>query len=328
MNGDLKMIDISQKSAELPSAVTSVSVIAGESVAGYSEDSHAYAVGGNFGYTAVFDGCGISGSAIYPCFGNQTGSYISANIAACAAVDLFATIRDVKELPVPKSLAKEYKELTDDYLSQFCEVAGVEVPTDGTRVFPTSAAITYFDFSEKNSLSCTCLWAGNCRSYILDKKGLAVLTADDIPDGADVTDGDDTQLTNCIRAGGDYVINRKQISSDLPAMVINATSGCYRAFSNPAELEFMLLYTLDKAKSLSKWEASVDNYMKNVVKDDFTLAVSMFGFSSFDDIKIYFRKRMDDLLVTVIDPLKNFESLDKKSEILGDYISGYERYTD
>ena len=317
------MMSIAKHHDQIPDMINSVSVVSGAAVEGYGEDSHAYGFDAQFGYTAVFDGCGTVGSAIYPRFSGQTGAYLASRIAATAAVDWFAQIDFEHGLSVSE-MSASYRSIFDDYVTQFDELAE-DHQQDDIR-FPCSGLLCGFDFRNPNALGCSLVWAGDCRAYILDKKGLAVLTRDDVKHDGELAVKDETELSNYLQCGK-YRLNQRELTCDLPAIFLNATSGCYRVFPKPAELEFMVLFTLVRSKSVSQWENSMKTFLQTATNDDFTLAVTAVGFRDFDAMREDFTARLNTLRDTVIDPLKQ-EDLDEQTahDILEAYYKEYQRY--
>lgn len=308
---------------QIPEVINSLSVITGSSLDGYGEDCHAYGFSKKLGFTAVFDGCGTIGSAVYPRFSGQTGAYLASRIAATASVDWFRGEQEGQKDRSFSARRKRFRALLNEYFTQFDELAG-----EGTASprFPCSGLLTLLDYSSQNSIGCALTWAGDCRGYLLTQKGLALLTEDDVAEEEELAVKDETALSNYFQEGG-YHFNARELSADLPIVFVSATSGAYRVFDTPAELEYTLLFTLMRSKSLEQWEQSLQTVLKNAAGDDYTLVLTAAGFRDFDAMKEYFASRAELLRTGVIEPLKDPErSIEEKNEIMTAYLEEYQRY--
>lgn len=78
-------------------------------------------------------------------------------------------------------------------------------------------------------------------------------------------------------------------------MLITATDGCFAYFSTPMEFEFLLLETLCKAKSPEEWKHLLFDRLKEIVGDDYTLMIVCIGFSNFQEMKKYYKFRLNQL---------------------------------
>lgn len=198
-----------------------------------------------------------------------------------------------------------------------------------SKSFPTTASIITYAFGEKPS--CTFLWAGDSRGYILDKDGLCQVTRDDIDSDSDAYNniGGDSRLSNLICADKAYDLHEKSISLKAPCVLISSTDGCFSYFQTPMEFEYMLLSTLLSAKSIYEWETKIKMCLQKQASDDYTMAVLICGFHKFNEIKPYFRNRFQRLRNDYINPL--FTARKTNSDIdIGmlwkDYRGLYYRY--
>ena len=57
------------------------------------------------------------------------------------------------------------------------------------------------------------------------------------------------------------------------------------------DFENVILQTLEESSSPAQWQARLRDRIKAVTGDDFTLAISCFGFDDFDDMKKYYNMR-------------------------------------
>ena len=115
------------------------------------------------------------------------------------------------------------------------------------REFPTTAAIVYIQNSSRGILLHV-IWAGDSRVYLMDGRGLAQLSGDDI-EGEDAFTNlyNDGVLTNVLSSDKNYALHSKSILLSEPALVLTATDGCFGYLSSPMEFEYLLLESLEGA---------------------------------------------------------------------------------
>lgn len=251
--------------------------------------------------TGVFDGCGGIGGKRYPEVNGRTGAYIGSQTAAFAADAFFKRhgekFKNVKNQKEQLQLFQQIQECISGKLAnvkkKLMPSGGVQVGGSLSKSFPTTVSIITA-IGAGNFTLCNFLWAGDSRGYILDDKGLYQVTADDIDANADdafLNLREDGVLTNVANGDRSFTLHNETLAFSRPSMIINATDGCFAYFLTPMDFENVILQTLEESSSPAQWQARLRDRIKAVTGDDFTLAISCFGFDDFDDMKKYYNMR-------------------------------------
>lgn len=273
-------------------SLSSFFMVAGEMIEGKGEDSYSYAYTDKKGFIGVFDGCGGTGSRRYPVFDSHTGAFLASRIAAY-------TTRKWWNISTDKNpdIHMLYEDLHEN-ISVFKEI-GEKNSHDkvlkgslSEKTFPTTAVIITYDLSDKPL--CKFIWAGDSRGYLLDRYGLCQVTDDDIDSDSDAYDNieSDARVNNVINADTEFYLHQKEVTLQEPCLVLAATDGCFSYIHTPMEFEHLLLSALCLSDSIYEWEKGLKQHLQRQASDDYTLAVLIFGFKKFKDIKSYYRKRL------------------------------------
>lgn len=309
--------------------LSSLLLISGEMVEGKGEDSYSYKYTEKKGYIGVFDGCGGIGGKKYEKFDLHTGAYLASRVAALAVLEWWKQY-NTSNLPV--AALKENINEKLSILKKLSENTSGQITLKGSlssKSFPTTASIITYNFLAQPS--CSFVWAGDSRGYLLDKNGLCQVTEDDIDSNGDAYSNIevDARLSNLICADKDFVLHKKMISLSAPCILISSSDGCFSYFQTPMEFEYMLLSTLMSSSSLYEWEIKLKQCLLHQASDDYTMAVLICGFKKFKEIKPYFRERFRWLESHYITPLfsarKTNSNIDIES-LWKEYRGLYYRY--
>lgn len=283
--------------------LNSFSIISGEMIDGKGEDSYSYMYTEKKGFIGVFDGCGGIGGKRYEKFDFHTGAYLASRVAALATHEWWSQYNtsELTIMPLKENINEKLQ-----ILKKLGETVPGQIVLKGSlssKSFPTTASIVIYDFSEKPS--CTFLWAGDSRGYILDRDGLCQVTKDDIDSNGDAYSNieGDARLCNLICVGKEFELHKKEISLSVPCVLISSTDGCFSYFQTPMEFEYLLLSTLMFSNNIYEWETKMKNYLHKQASDDYTMAVLICGFHKFKEIKLYFKNRFQRLKNDYINPL-------------------------
>lgn len=294
--------------------------------------------------TGVFDGCGGIGGRRYPEVNDRTGAYIGSQTAAFAADAFFRKygekFRNVKNQTNQLQLFRRFQEYISgklaDVKKKLTQDGGVQIGGSLSKSFPTTISITTAISVDKYTL-CYFLWAGDSRGYILDDKGLYQVTTDDIDTNSDdafLNLREDGILTNVANGDRAFTLHNKILfisdqdseqnsnSKPKPFMIINATDGCFAYFLTPMDFENVILRTMIESSSPAQWQAHLKKEIKAVTGDDFTLAISCFGFNSFDDMKQYYNMRQIDVQKKYINEQDGADE-EKLKQLWEEYKSSY-----
>ena len=190
----------------------------------------------------VFDGMGGAGSAIYTYLDEpRTGAYIAANTARDVVLQFFhnmklspdfafnASIDDLATY-LTGALSKSFKNLA----MQLDDGRSSKLKSSLIKSFPTTMATMYLTprvdgtLNGRIGVECKTFWAGDSRCYMLTpEKGLQQLSIDDIKSEGDALDNliNDSPISNCIFADGEFTIRHLKLETKGPAIFISATDG-------------------------------------------------------------------------------------------------------
>jgi len=248
-------------------------------VPGKGEDSWCHALNERAGLIGVFDGCGGLGAASYAVAGGHTGAFLASRAAAAATLDWFE--RYCAGGP------GDTESLKERVLSALSTCAGaVRAGAGGVRgsmvrQLPTTAALWRFE-SGAQGLEAVCGFAGDSRAYLLDARGLAQVSADDIASEDAMSNlYHDGAMNNVLSADGRFSIGTAQISLKGPCVLLCATDGCFGYLKSPMEFEHLLLSTLAASGCVDAWQEKLERALDEIAGDDQSLAAVIIGYGSF-----------------------------------------------
>lgn len=297
----------------------------GEKKKGAGEDRGIWGMAGDRRqgvYIGVFDGCGGSGAKQYTKYGNRTGAYMAAEAASSVFKSWFAG-------PYFRSGGdeEELKKALLSGLNRLQTLYGEDTLVRGmmSKRFPTTAAAAICTPAQAGAYALDCYWAGDSRVYMLDARGLAQLTADDLSD-VDAMENltEDSPLTNQINLTTDFTIHKNRVVFREPGIVFAATDGCFGYLSTPMEFEYLLLGTLQKADSHGEWIQRVRSAVEHFAGDDYTFSAFALGFDTWLSLKRAFSPRTACVLNQYIRPAREM-SLQEKTRLWLQYKPNYSR---
>lgn len=287
-------------------------VIAGEMIEGKGEDSYYAALSMHAAVGAVFDGCGGLGSRRYPSFSRHTGAFMASRAVCSALRDWFdqTQCREEDGSQDPGQLADALREEMRRSLDVCMQYRGETSRIMGSMVrdFPTTAAVVLVREPGQGPgdlLQVTCFWAGDSRVYLMDGKGLAQLTEDDLR-GQDAMSNlrADAPLSNYVSAGADFTLHTRTIEVRGPFAVFAASDGCFGYVRTPFHFEEMVLSCLQDADTPADFEQALDRQIREYAGDDYTLAFMNFGYGSFAAFRRAFAARLAVVRENYIDPIE------------------------
>ncbi|MDY4813048.1 MAG: hypothetical protein SO152_04270 [Ruminococcus sp.] len=270
----------------------------------------------------MFDGYGEMDTTSYSKLGGRSGGYIASRLAAESTLKMFQngnfTFSEMDSIKLGSDLKKYIEKVKKNFT------------TDSDRaLLPTTASIVACDFSKQDTIMFEYLWAGNSRGYLLDKSGLCQITKDDLVEEINpIVPDQKPRVINLINGETDFKINIKSVKTERPSVVVTATDGAYSCFSTPMEFEYALLYTLNRAKSISQWEHLLKRLINELANDVFTVMIAGFGFDDFKDLKRYFFERTKSMYSEYVDPIfkaRENNSIEEIDEMWNKYKKQYYR---
>lgn len=212
----------------------------------------------------------------------------------------------------------------------------MSVHSSFNKAFPTTMSLIVTEENGADSLKCEFIWAGDSRGYFLDQGGLCQITVDDI--NANVDDAfqnliDDGIMTNMVNGEKEFKLHYRVLElkrwRNLPAMLISATDGAFLYFQTSMEFEFLILDTLNSAKTPAEWKAMLKSRLDEIAGDDYVLAIGLFGFENFKAVGKHFSNRYSDIKgimnqIDAIDP-KQPDRIEQLRKIWNTYKSAYYR---
>ncbi len=283
-------------------------------------------------YFGVFDGCGGLGARRYESASNHTGAWVASRVAACAVDSFAANEKFTFEENTAELLAEKISIFLKTAKENLSNNTGVKVGGSLSKSMPTTACIVAAKMNvDKNStekLRCDFFWSGDSRAYILDQNGLCQITKDDIDSNADDAFEnlrEDGRLTNVANADDKFTLNRVSANLKMPKIIICSTDGGFGYLSSPMEFEYLLLNTMQEADTPDEWNKSLNNVLKEIAGDDYTLIIEIFGFKDFITMKNYFYNRICQLKREYL-PLIDDPSEDELKELWQKYKIEYNKY--
>ncbi len=271
---------------------------------------------------AVYDGMGGAGSAIY---NYEEKSFSGAYIAANETKKYFE--KQVSEYINGHLQIADIITSIEDGLFHHLQNAANLVDKNPSRLksnlikrLPTTIAAI---FCEKNpeqqgNRKLTCLWAGDSRCYVLSpENGLNQLTNDDLKGNNDALKNlrSDAPMSNYCNADVGFKINFSNGLQAEPFILLTATDGCFGYLTSPFHFEHLLLKTLmfETVKCFEDWKQKIIEEIQKVTGDDYSMTLSCFGFTSFEDVQTKFEIRNEMILNNYI---KAYERVVKPIEQL------------
>lgn len=276
---------------------------------GKGEDSFCYNNVSKPGMTliGVFDGCGGAGAKQYPVFDNHTGAYMASRIVSGAVFSWFKTMAEKENRD---KWTDQIIDLIKDFFIKYkkCDTTKSLVRGSLIKDFPTTMSCAILE-EDNDKCYANFFWAGDSRGYILDAKGLHIITKDDVRDTDEMSNLKfDAPMINVISASKAFVIHdaRKKISPK--SIVLCATDGCFGYLPSPMHFEYYLLKFLMESNNIQEWKSAIDQLLADVSGDDYTMLVALYGYHTFNALKESLKNRFSDLEQRFILGWKEFSS--------------------
>jgi serine/threonine protein phosphatase PrpC len=343
-------------------------LIAGEMIEGRGEDCFYSAQKENSAIAAVFDGCGGLGSRRYQNYREHTGAYMASRAAGGALRDWYQEQYQEQYQEKPNQCRENqdpYQEQnrenqyqyrgqyqiqgeeaadsgfpeTADQISAYMSasldlvngLAGKTARIFGTMVrdFPTTAAAALVSNTNRGT-ELQVFWAGDSRVYLIDRRGLAQLTRDDV-EGKNAMSNlrSDGALTNVVAADQPFTLHTGKtlrFEEDEPYMVLAATDGCFGYLPTPMDFEAMVLSCLLQARTPAGFRQKLEESISETAGDDYTLAFMSFGYGDFRTMQGSVRERAKRLRHDYMDWMEQDPSLEMQEHLWEEYRTGYERF--
>ena len=228
--------------------------------------------------------------------------------------EIFEKVRSAKteeeKNGIVKEVAKDLAKVIETGLKIIARNVNLEIETKmaGTYLLPSTLITTLIDETE-NGVDAIYLWAGDSRSYVWDKNGLGQITEDH--EKGEV-------MTNLISLSKDFVIESRIVSFEKPCMLFNASDGCYKCtmFASPFDLEYIFNDAIVKNDSFDNAMLSLYAMYKDHGKhdDSNTLALTTFGYDSYEDVQKAVMARMEDINENIVGKLPDILERDYTGE--------------
>ena len=312
-------------------------LVAGEMVKDHGEDNFYSVMGENCAVAAVFDGSGGIGSRKYPKYMDHTGAYMASRAVSGALHDWFHESMEKSMEGSGSGLAKgrEAAAQMKEYMLRAMRVVG-KYGGETSRIFgtmvkdfPTTAAIAVVRDTEDGT-EIQCFWAGDSRVYLLDRNGLAQLTEDDL-EGKNAMSNlqSDGALTNVVSLDSSFEIHYSRplrFREKEAYSIFAASDGCFGYVPTPMDFEDLLLGTLEESQSVNSFERKLDENIRSIAGDDYSLAWISFGYGDYPQMKEVLKARRQLLQKDYIQPMVEDSSLEMQEKLWTKYRVSYERF--
>ena len=298
-------------------------LICSEKIPGKGEDCGFEAYTQQAGVIGVFDGCGGLGARVCQNAQDKTEAYLAAR-AVGSAVRTWFYLNHVTDENWNADLLKEIIVSKLKVCEENSGESQIKLKGSLIRPFPSTVALVTFRKVADGILS-KHIWAGDSRTYVVDRYGLGQVSIDDIK-GEDAMSNlsKDGALTNVVSADSNFVLHSKELMLKEPCIVMSATDGCFGYVSSPMEFEKMILESLIMSNSVSEWKKTLQADIANRAGDDQTISVAVFGFSSFEDTQKYYDERYKWVCACV--NMFDNANTDQKQQLWQEYKKDYYRF--
>ena len=279
----------------------------------------------------VADGCGGLGSKRYDKLDHRTGAYLASRLAVRAMLGWAEEHRQVPLLLQQGNdqlmdLQLEVGATFDGFAQMHCqEDSACRIVGSMQRTLPTTLCALLAD---ESNAACSFVWAGDSRGYALDESGLHQYTQDDVRGHADAMDSLllDLPLSNLICAGQPVKLRMRRFAMPQKALLFCMTDGVYQSASSPMELEMLLLDTMLHSANEKRWQRKLEKTLNAAIQDDATLLCCACGFTDYEEIKLYFQPRFEQLKQKYITPVRRKRGNREVARILWErYKEHYDR---
>lgn len=298
-------------------------LICNEKITGKGEDSALKILLADAGVIGVFDGCGGLGSATSEHNGGKTEAYLAARVASGSVKQWFYYCLQ-NHVKWDSLLLKEIIVHNLEGYQEKEGRRGLKLKGSMMRPFPSTIAGVTFS-KEEDGIYTYHFWAGDSRTYILDKNGLGQVSHDDLDNkDALLNLTKDGALTNVTSADGNFVIHSCQQKIEEPSLVFASSDGCFGYLTSPMAFEELILGTLMQARNISEWKEALDRNISDIAGDDQSFVVVGFGFKDFTELKRYYMKRFK--FINKISDEFQKSNFDNQQKIWISYKKGYYRF--
>lgn len=298
-------------------------LICNDKIKGKGEDSGFEAYTCEAGIMGAFDGCGGLGAKTCPAISGKTEAYLASRTVGAAVKQWFYSNSsagyqwNIEELKIQIITKLELcqKQTAD---------SGLRLRGSLVRPFPSTIAMITFRIVNGKLLT-KHIWAGDSRTYVLDKNGLGQISNDDVK-GEDAMSNltRDGALTNVISVDKRFTLHSAEFIPEQPCIMFCATDGCFGYVSSPMEFEMMILAALVNATNVAEWQQLLSDDIMNRSGDDQTIAIAAFGFENFAELKSYYADRY--LAISrIVEQFSNADP-DEKQRLWEAYKPSYYRY--
>lgn len=209
------------------------------------------------------------------------------------------------------SVRNKLAELIQCQLSAMARLMGLELEskTKGSYLLPTTLTVALINETE-NGVDVLYLWAGDSRGYLWNADGLAQITDDH--------ERDET-MTNLITLTKPFQLEARLFRTNKPVILFNATDGCYKCpcFASAFDLEYVFLQAINSSNSFEETVKNLDKQFTVIGThdDSNTMALTSFGYESFEDIKAAVSQRLAYLHEHIIQELPGILERDYEDEL-------------
>lgn len=227
---------------------------------------------------------------------------------------LFERVRSAKDEERDQVVQKIGDELATQIFSRLDAIAlnaglVLETKMSGAYLLPSTLVVTIMDETE-NGVDAIYLWAGDSRAYVWDKDGLGQITEDHEIDEV---------MTNLITLTKPFKIEGRYESFTKPCILLNASDGCYKCpmFASPFDLEYIIndaiVHSNDFDGAMNKLSGVFSRYGRH--DDSNTMALTTFGYESYEEIKKATEERMTYIDENIVARLPDILERDYTSEV-------------
>ena len=155
-------------------------------------------------------------------------------------------------------------------------------------LLPTTFVAISLEKEDNKKVYFDVYWAGDSRAYYFSKEGMKMLSIDNEDASGSITN------LFIFKDGFEIKVFKRHYELNKPCSLLVCSDGLFDICNNVAfEGNFLAVIEKEGVKNLQEFKDTLQAWYAPRKSDDCTLAMKLFGFKSFDEVKKYFKPRFD-----------------------------------
>lgn len=233
----------------------------------------------------------------------QLKPYLAARVGDCSAYLLSSAAFGSSISHHIELLGKTIDEAFEKMNRGLGDQSSSRLKTKIQRNLPSTLAGWVYRSAPKKEIAA--FWAGDSRCYILSEDGLCQVSRDDAKGDFDAFEAiwSDPPLTNYISERIPNSIKQRCLPCNHKALLICASDGAFNYLSTPMDFEFVILSSLISSGNMQIWADTLGERLQASACDDVSIVLHPLGFDCFDNMKSFYKRRLDELNDRFVEPM-------------------------